>query len=220
MESALKAPAKASGKRARTRKALIHAALAVVREQGFANVTMEAVAARAGVSRGSIYGNFRDRNDLLVAVALDRAPPISPGHMPGATVREQLRAMGRAVAEAARKRRPDGVYRAAYLVNVLADETLRRRVVAQDREIRRRVLEIWQTMPYPAESLPLPADQFLRIIGALTDGLLIAHWQSPEDFDEALIVTAYEALAGPPEPRSRAEKSRGPTTGNSTRRAT
>ena len=199
MESALKAPAKASGKRARTRKALIEAALAVVREQGFANVSMEAVAARAGVSRGSIYGNFRDRNDLLVAVALDRAPPISPGHMPGATVREQLRAMGRAVAEAARKRRPDGVYRAAYLVNVLSDEALRRRVVAQDREIRRRVVEIWETMSYPAELLPLPADQFLRVIGALTDGLLIAHWQSPEDFDEALIVAAYEALAGPTE---------------------
>lgn len=201
MESALTASPKASGKRARTRKALIEAAAAVAREHGFANVSMEAVAARAGVSRGSIYGNFRDRNDLLVAVALDRAPPISPGPMPGATVREQLRAMGRAVAQAARQRRPDGAYRAAYLMNVLSDEALRRRVVAQDREIRRRVIEIWEKMSYAAELLPMPTDQFLRVVGALTDGLLIAHWQSPEDFDEALIVSAFEALAGPAEPR-------------------
>src|SRR5689334_21753823 len=62
MVSAPKKPVKPGGKRAGTRQALIDAAVALVREQGFANVTMEAVAARAGVSRGSIYGNFRDRN--------------------------------------------------------------------------------------------------------------------------------------------------------------
>ena len=48
--------------------------------------------------------------------------------------------------------------------------------------------------------LPMPMDQFVRIIAALTDGLLIAHFQNPEDFDEALIVSAFEALAGPAEP--------------------
>lgn len=199
MVSAPKKPVKPGGKRARTRQALIDAAVALVREQGFANVTMEAVAARAGVSRGSIYGNFRDRNDLLMAVARDRAPPITPGLMPGATLREQMRAMGRAVSEAARERRPAGVHRAAYLMNVLSDETLRRRVVAEGREIRRRVVEGWERMGRPADPLPMPTDQFVRVIGALTDGLLIAHFQNPEDFDEALIVSAFEALAGPPE---------------------
>lgn len=200
MESALKEPAKAGGKRARTRQALIDAAVALVREQGFANVSMEAVAARAGVSRGSIYGNFRDRNDLLMAVARDRSPPINPGLMPGLTVREQMRAMGKAVAKAARERRPAGVHRAAYLMNVLSDETLRLRVAAEGREIRRQVVEGWGKLGKPSDPLPMPMDQFVRIIGALTDGLLIAHFQSPEDFDEALIVSAFEALAGPPEP--------------------
>jgi AcrR family transcriptional regulator len=200
MKAALKAPPKPGGKRARTRQLLIDAAVAVVRERGFANLSMEAVAARAGVSRGSIYGNFRDRNDLMLAVAFDRAPPISPGPMPGATLREQMRAMGRAVAEAARKRRPAGVHRAAYLVNVLSDENLRRRLVARDREFCRLAVEGWEKLSKPADPLPMPPEQLVRIIGALTDGLLIAHWQSPEDFDEALIVSAFEALAGPTEP--------------------
>jgi|SRR5579872_1934429 len=195
MESKRASPAKPGSKRARTRQALIDAAVALVREQGYAKLSMEAVAARAGVSRGSIYGNFRDRNDLMMAVALDRSPPITTEAMPGATLREQMRAMGHAVAEAARKRRPTGVHRAAYLMNVLSDETLRRRVVAQDREIRRRIVEGWQTAK-PAEPLPMPMDQFVRVASALTDGLLIAHFQNPEDYDEALIVAAYEALAG------------------------
>jgi len=194
---------KAGGKRARTRQALIDAAIALVREQGFNNISMEAVAARAGVSRGSIYGNFRDRNDLLMAVALDRAPPITTGPMPGATLREQMRAMGRAVAAAARKRRPAGVHRAAYLVNVLSDENLRQRVAARDDEVRRIVVEGWQKMSKPADPLPMPADQFVRVASALTEGLLIAHFQNPEAYDEALIVSAFEALAGPPEPRAR-----------------
>ena len=200
MEVAQKASAKAGGKRARTRQALIDAAVALVREQGFANVSMEAVAARAGVSRGSIYGNFRDRNDLMMAIARDRSPPINPGLMPGWTFREQMRAMGQAVAKAARERRPAGVHRAAYLMNVLSDETLRRRVAAEGREIRRQVVEGWERLGKPADPLPMPMDQFVRIIAALTDGLLIAHFQNPEDFDEALIVSAFEALAGPAEP--------------------
>jgi AcrR family transcriptional regulator len=197
MNAALKPSPKPGGKRARTRQLLIDAAIAVVRERGFANLSMEAVAARAGVTRGSIYGNFRDRNDLMLAVAFDRAPPISPGPMPGATLREQMRAMGRAVAEAARKRRPGGVYRAAYLVNVLSDDKLRRRVVARDREFCRLAVEGWEKYSKPAEPLPMSPERLVRIIGALTDGLLIAHWQSPDDFDETLIVAAFEALAGP-----------------------
>jgi AcrR family transcriptional regulator len=202
MKTALKPAPKPGGKRARTRQLLIDAAIAVVREQGFANLSMEAVAARAGVSRGSIYGNFRDRNELMMAVALDRAPPISPGPMPGLTLREQMRAMGRAVAEAARKRRPAGVHRAAYLVNVLSDESLRRRVVARDRKFCALAVEGWEKFSKPAEPLPMATAQLVRIIGALTDGLLIAHWQNPEDFDEALIVSAFEALAGPTKSKS------------------
>jgi len=63
----------------------------------------------------------------------------------------------------------------------------------------------WEKFSKPAEPLPMPMQQLVRIIGALTDGLLIAHWQSPEDFDEALIVSAFEALAGPTKSKSSVE---------------
>src|SRR5688572_18291473 len=97
------------GKRARTRKMLIEAASAIIREKGYAQVSMEAVAARAGVSRGSIYGNFRDRNDLIAAVGAERAPRVFPAPTPGADLRTQLRAVGKSIAEAARKHRDDTI---------------------------------------------------------------------------------------------------------------
>jgi len=54
-------------KRARTRQALITATLEIVAEAGFAGASLEAIARRAGVTRGSIYSNFADRDALMIA---------------------------------------------------------------------------------------------------------------------------------------------------------
>ncbi|MCL2418084.1 MAG: TetR/AcrR family transcriptional regulator, partial [Conexibacteraceae bacterium] len=50
------------------REAILDATLAVLREDGIANLTSRAVAARAGVSDASVYYHFRDRAGLLQAV--------------------------------------------------------------------------------------------------------------------------------------------------------
>ena len=50
------------------REAILDATLAILREQGIANLTSREVAARAGVSDASVYYHFRDRAGLLQAV--------------------------------------------------------------------------------------------------------------------------------------------------------
>jgi AcrR family transcriptional regulator len=61
-------PAKPRGdKRQRTRQVLIAATLDVIAETGFAGASLEAIARRAGVTRGSIYSNFADRDELMMA---------------------------------------------------------------------------------------------------------------------------------------------------------
>lgn len=50
------------------RAAILEAALAVLREQGIANLTSREVAARAGVSDASVYYHFHDRAGLLAAM--------------------------------------------------------------------------------------------------------------------------------------------------------
>jgi AcrR family transcriptional regulator len=52
----------------RTCDALLAAARALIEEQGFENLTMAAVAARAGVSRRAVYLHFSSRTELLSAV--------------------------------------------------------------------------------------------------------------------------------------------------------
>jgi TetR/AcrR family transcriptional repressor of mexJK operon len=50
------------------RAAIVAAANALFMERGYAGVTMEAVAAEAGVSKMTVYGHFRDKSALFGAV--------------------------------------------------------------------------------------------------------------------------------------------------------
>lgn len=193
------APADAppQGKRARTRKALIDAAAAIIREKGYANLSMESVAERAGVTRGSIYGNFKDRNDLIAAVAAERAPRVFPAPTPGADLRAQLRAVGVAVAEAARKHRADTVYWSAYMMQAQSDEELKRRSAEQGRFIRKLMVDAW-SKALPPEALPMPVETLVKVMTTLATGLIMAHSMAPDDFGDDVIITAFEGLAGPP----------------------
>jgi AcrR family transcriptional regulator len=188
-----------TGKRARTRRMLIEAAAALTREKGFHNLSMEDVAARAGVSRGSIYGNFRDRNDLIGALAADRAPAILPTPRLGASLREQMHAMGVAVAEAARKHPNDTIYWSAYMTHVQSDAALKRRAEEQQRLIRRHLEDAWLEA-LAGEAPPMPIATFVKVMIVLTNGLIMAHSMSPEDYDEEVIIAAFEALAGTAKP--------------------
>jgi AcrR family transcriptional regulator len=72
------------GKRDRTRAQLIEAAAQVIGEKGYDRVTLEEVAARAGMTRGAIYGNFKNREELILAVVGTRWQPIIPDWSPEA----------------------------------------------------------------------------------------------------------------------------------------
>jgi len=89
---------------ARNRSRLLEVAARLSAELGAANVTMEAVAAGAGVGKGTVFRRFGDRTGLLQALLshheqqlqaafLSGLPPLGPG----ASADERLRAFGSAV---------------------------------------------------------------------------------------------------------------------------
>src|SRR4026209_1047485 len=83
-------------KRARTRAALLEAARALIRENGYERTTMEEVARRAGMTTGAIYGNFKNRDELFIELGQKYWAPIVPEVEPGATFAEAMRAFGKA----------------------------------------------------------------------------------------------------------------------------
>ncbi|TYL52153.1 TetR/AcrR family transcriptional regulator [Nocardioides sp. BGMRC 2183] len=78
---------------ARNREALLAAATALITERGVEAVTMEAIAARAGVGKGTVFRRFGSREGMMASL-LDHAetawqeavitgpPPLGPGAEP------------------------------------------------------------------------------------------------------------------------------------------
>src|SRR6186713_1171533 len=87
-------------KRDRTRAALLDAARALIREEGYERTTLTAVAERAGMTTGAIYGNFKNRDELFVALGQTYWAPVTPRVKPGATFAEAMHAMAEATLEA------------------------------------------------------------------------------------------------------------------------
>src|SRR5262245_46580462 len=83
-------------KRDRTRSKLLEAARSLIREKGHEETTLEDIAQRAGMTTGAIYGNFKNREDLFIALGMTYWPPIAPHVGPNPSFADVMRAMGEA----------------------------------------------------------------------------------------------------------------------------
>ena len=188
-------------KRQRTKAKLIEAARDVIRQKGFHAVSLQEVADRVGMSRGAIYGNFRNREALIFAVVESLWQPVAPELRAGASFREQMRIVGQAVADAAKARAPMAVGAASFQLYALSNSRMRRRIAAENAKvyalIAKTILEF-----IPERELPMSVDKFVRVTHALSDGLMFGHFMAPDEITEEVIVSAFEALAGPVRRRS------------------
>src|SRR3954470_1475381 len=116
-------------KRGRTRAALLEAARALVRERGYERTTLEKVARRAGMTTGAIYGNFKNRDELFIALGQAYWPPIAPKIPPEATFAQAMHAFAKATLAAADERLPVAVGRLTGLAYALDKTELRSQVV-------------------------------------------------------------------------------------------
>lgn len=66
----------------RSRKAILDAALALIAESGYAGLTIEAVAARAGVGKQTIYRWWKGRGAIVLDALAEQAGPGGPPALP------------------------------------------------------------------------------------------------------------------------------------------
>ncbi len=183
----------AGGKRARTRAALIEAAAAVIGEKGYDRASLEEIAARAGMTRGAVYGNFKNKEELFLAIIATRWQPIIPPFIPGANLKTQMRVLGQTVAKEAQERRRHAAAATAFQLYTLTHESMRSELTKQNALVYRRMAKgLLQFVP--AQELPMPAEQFVRVLDALITGLLFTFFQTPELLGEDVFIAAFEAL--------------------------
>jgi AcrR family transcriptional regulator len=180
-------------KRARTRATLLEAARALTRQKGYEHTTMEDIAHRAGMTTGAIYGNFRDRDELFIALSEAYWPPIKPSVTPGADFPEILRALTKATIAAVPNRRAVAVGFLTGRAYALSHEELRR----QAREKTAKSYDAgaaWLRSMVGDGALPFRPEIMVRVIHALTEGLLLQRFLTPELVGDEVFRAAFELL--------------------------
>lgn len=180
-------------RRRRTRERILVAATAIIRDAGYDRMSMEAVAQAAGVTRRTVYAHFKNKDDLIIAVVRQRAPPIAPPPKPGVSFKDHMKVVGRAVAAAASTRERNAITAASFELYSLTHPEMLQRIRTESAQIY-RMIEQGVRAQWRDDEMPMSAAHFVRVVHAMTDGLLSRRALMPEEFTDEVIIAAFEAL--------------------------
>jgi AcrR family transcriptional regulator len=182
------------GKRQRTRAALIQAAIVVIGEKGYERASLEDIARHAGMTRGAVYGNFKNKEELFLAMIAANWKPTVPPFVPGGSLKTQMRILGQTVARDAKARHRYAAAATAFQLYVLTNQAMRSRLTAQNAATYRRIAKGLLLFIDPKD-LPMPVERFVCVLDALGTGLQFTYFQTPDLVGEEVFIAAFEALA-------------------------
>jgi AcrR family transcriptional regulator len=165
----------------------------VIREKGYERTTLADVAQRAGMTRGAIYGNFKNREELFLAVVAYRWAPIVPRLRVGDSFRKQMAALAEAVIAAFPERRKSALGAASFQAYALKHEDMRRRLVAANTEVY-RTMAAGVAQMNRTSALPMPAEQLVRVLHFMIEGYLMLRFLTPELIGDDDIVAGFDAI--------------------------
>jgi AcrR family transcriptional regulator len=186
-------------KRERTRRKLIEAAIEVVREKGYERTTIADVANRAGMTSGAIYGNFKNREELFLAIARLRSAPIVPDFPQNSSFVEKMRILADAVIAEVPNRTASAIGALSFRTYALKNEWLYSQLQAMTADAYRQG-EAWLVAlaADSQEELPMPPDILIRVLYATTEGLLLNRIMTPEHVPDAVFHAAFASIASGP----------------------
>ncbi len=179
------------------RQQLIDAAWRCASRRGFQSLTVDEVCEEAGVSKGSFYGYFDQKQDLLLALLEDDAAGVDAimqdVRRSDATGVERLRRLVRAMLE--RGEDPARLQvRADLWAEMSANLAVRERFAEVVRD-RRIALRSWIEESIERDELAaIPANALAAILLALGDGLMLHAGLDPAGFRWANVQRALAAL--------------------------
>lgn len=181
-------------KRVRTRRKLLEAARELVREKGYAHTTMQDVAQRAGMTSGAIYGNFKNREELFIALADEYWGPVQAQFAPTSTFADKMQALAKATLAAIPERTDAAVGALTGRAYALAHPHVQHRVQELTAKAYADGVE-WLIRAAAPEELPMPPELLVRVVHALTDGLLFQKILTPELVSDDVFYAAFDLLA-------------------------
>jgi AcrR family transcriptional regulator len=181
-------------KRERTRARLLDAALELTREKGFERTTVQDIAERGGVSTGSIYGTFKNRDELFMALAERQWEPPRPTFKSGGSFADLMEAMAVATLATIAQRGPAAVGALTFRAYALRNDEVRARF-AEAMAGGYEAGAAWLAATFDEAELPMPPPVLVRVINALIEGLTFQKLLTPELISDEVVREAFRALA-------------------------
>ncbi|MBV8162133.1 MAG: TetR family transcriptional regulator, partial [Acidimicrobiia bacterium] len=147
-------------KKAQTRERLIEAAARVFAEKGFAATSLDEVAEAAGLTKGAVYSNFENKEDLVAAVLKaqeDRRSGIRDVATSAGTLEQQQAVAARMFSQSIAEEREAFLLFLDFAAYALRNPAVYPEFLAAHRAGRRRVAEMLEGNS-PAEGAPFKTD--------------------------------------------------------------
>ena len=186
-------------KKAATRKKLLAAAAQVVAKHGAMAASLDAIAEKAGLTKGAVYSNFDSKEDLLFEMAsMFAGPEIHAEAEASESVADYLERLGHELAKVQRSsstrmwRLGTEMYYFA-----LRNTRFRKLYAANDRENRRTTGETFERIATEhGETMPLTGEELYTAVNALAIGLSEARTIDPDAVPDDLFPKVLRLLAG------------------------
>ena len=186
-------------KKAATRKKLLDAAAALVAKEGALAASLDAIAEKAGLTKGAVYSNFSSKEELLFAMAATFAgPEIHADPDPSDSLADYLERLGRELAKVQRSS-SSRMWRLGTEMYYFAlrNTRFRKLYAANDRENRRVTGETFEQIAAAhGDVMPLTGEELYTAVNALAIGLSEARTIDPEAVPDELFPKVLRLLAG------------------------
>jgi AcrR family transcriptional regulator len=186
-------------RRQQTREHLLEAAGRVFAERGFHGASIDALAAAAGFTKGAVYSNFKDKDDLFLALLDERTRrefevvKASLAELEPLSQEETTDRWVRLTAEMLWGDRDWYLLDLEFVLYAARNEDARRKLAERQRTAHARLVPI---IAAELESMEprsdLSPDELASIFISLFNGIALRHTIDPELSGEALVETAIK----------------------------
>src|SRR5579863_1892700 len=188
-------------RRQQTRDHLLAAAAQVFAERGFHGASLDEVAAVAGFTKGAVYSNFKNKEDLFLALFkanYDREMDSLRATLEASEIPPESRLSDFAALILEQSHRPGnfGVLYQEFWLYAARNPEARQQLTRLEDENVRGIAEILEAERKRQGIAPLESpERVARVIAVLFHGIGLLGVLQPEVADEALIETAIELVA-------------------------
>ena len=180
-----------AGKKVQTKARLIEAAYEEILEKGFAAISLEGIARRAGMTKGAIYSNYPDKAHLLIAVRDAKQPRVRLRSQEGASLRRQMELLAESVIDDLPRTSAAIRFVTEYHRYATADGEFHDALLAQYARMFNRGAAFFSAY---ADELEVTPRVFAVMLQSLILGLMHQSILSPHETSPQFIRAAFRAL--------------------------